>query len=138
VIDTYLDEMQRAVTSQLPLEERIAALAQQSLREITNAEASALWWHFVSFAVIDDECSRLLDDWYETLTRAVAQLIRTAFPAYSAADCLHRATLLIAMTDGLNYQFGAGRRKRGYTRNLGAKFLAGVDSLLKAPLTADP
>jgi len=138
VIDTYLSEMQRAVTSQLPLEERIALLAQQSLREITNAEASALWWHFVSFAVIDDECSRLLDDWYETLTRAVAQLIRAAYPDYSAADCLHRATLLIAMTDGLNYQFGAGRRKRGYTRNLDAKFLAGVDSLLKAPLKPGP
>ena len=138
VIDTYLGEMHRAVGSALPPEERIAALAEQSLREIRNAEASALWWHFVSFAVIDDECSRLLDDWYETLTREVAKLIRAAYPGYSMADCLHRATLLIAMTDGLNYQLGAGRRTRSYTRNFDAKFLAGIDSLLKTPLTVDP
>lgn len=137
VIETYLSEMRSALSRNLPPQDRIIALAEQSLREAKNAEASALWWHFVSFAVIDEECSRLLDDWYQALTREVAQLIRAAYPDYSAADCLHRSTLLIAMTDGLSYQLSAGRRKRSYTRGLDAKFLAAVECLLKAPLTAD-
>lgn len=138
VIQTYLSEMQRALDNNLPPKERIIALAAQSMREVRNPETSALWWHFVSFAMIDEECSRLLDDWYETLTREGAQLIRSAYPHYSMADCLHRATLLIAITDGLNYQLGAGRRKRSYTRGLDAKFMATVDALLKAPLTTEP
>lgn len=133
VIETYRAQMRSAVNSSLPPLERIAVLAAQSLREIKNPESSALWWHFVSFAVIDQECSQLLDDWYETLTREVAQLIRAAYPDYSAADCLHRATILIAITDGLNYQLGAGRRKRSYTRGLDAKCMAALDCLLKAP-----
>lgn len=138
VIDTCLGEIHDAVRSDLPPVELIAALARQSLRDIRNAEASALWWHFVSFALIDPECSRLLDDWYETLTREVAQLIRSAYPGYSPASCVHRATLLIAMIEGFNYQLGPGRRKRSYTRHFDAKFLAAVDSLLNAPLTATP
>lgn len=137
VIESYLSELRSAVNNNLPPQQRIVALAEQSVREIKNPESSALWWHFVSFAVIDEECSRLLDDWYETLTREVAQLIRAAYPDYSAADCLHRATILIAITDGLTYQLGAGRRKRGYTRGLDAKLMAALDCLLKAPLTAD-
>ncbi|NHQ91924.1 TetR/AcrR family transcriptional regulator [Janthinobacterium lividum] len=137
VIETYLREMRSTLNSNLPPLERIVALAEQSLREVKNPEASALWWHFVSFAMIDEECSRLLDDWYETLTREAAELIRSAYPDYSLADCLHRATLLIAITDGLNYQLGAGRRKRNYTRGLDAKFMATVEALLKAPLTTN-
>lgn len=134
LIDAYLTDLRSAFARNLPPHETINALLEQAFRETKNAETSALWWHFISFAVIDEECSRLLDEWYETLTGEIAQLIRAAYPEYSMADCLHRATLLIAMTDGLNYQLGAGRRKRNYTRGLDKKFLAAAECLLRAPL----
>jgi AcrR family transcriptional regulator len=137
VIETYLLQMRSALSSDLSPQEKLNALAERSLREVKNVEATALWWHFVSLAATDEECSRLLDDWYETLTRELAQLIRAAYPDYSSAECLHRATLVIAMADGLNYQLGAGRRKRSYTRGLDAKFLAALQALLRIPLTEE-
>lgn len=137
VIEQYLHDLRSTAQSKSPPQVAISELAKRSYREAQNAEASALWWHFVSFAAIDAECSQLLDDWYETLTREIAQLIRSAYPHYSAADCMHRAALLISMADGLNYHLGAGRRKRSYTRGLDSKFLAAVDCLLRAPLQVD-
>lgn len=137
VIETYLGELRSALNSNLSPQERISALTERAMREVKNTESSALWWHFVSFAVIDEECSRLLDEWYETLTREVAQLIHLAYPDYTSADCLHRATMIIALADGINYQLGAGRRKRSYTRGLDAKIRAAAACLLQAPLTAD-
>lgn len=109
-------------------------MLEEAFQETKNAEATALWWHFVSFAVIDEACSRLMDDWYETLTHEIVKLIRAVHPDYSNADCLHRATLLIAMIDGINYQQGAGRRKRSYRRGLGKKFLTAAECILGASL----
>ena len=43
---------------------------------------------------------------------------------------MHRATLIIAMVDGIAYQLGAGRRRRAYTRGLDAKFHAAVESIM--------
>ncbi|MYN44766.1 TetR family transcriptional regulator [Pseudoduganella sp. FT93W] len=129
-IEAYLVELRAAFNSGAPARETLEGLAVRSLREAKDAEATALWWHFVSFAVIDPECSRLLDEWYETLTNEVAHVIRRAYPHYTAADCLHRATLLIALADGINFQLGAGRRKRHYTRGLDAKFRAAAECIL--------
>lgn len=134
-IEVYLLELRTAFNSGAPPRETLEALAVRSLREAKDAEATALWWHFVSFAVIDPECSRLLDEWYETLTNEVAQLIRAAYPHYSSSDCLHRATLLIAMADGLNFQLGAGRRKRLYTQGIDAKFRAAAECILQDKLS---
>jgi len=136
-IDAYLSELRIAFDSSAPPSETLDALAERSLREAKDAESTALWWHFVSFAVIDPECSRLLDEWYETLTHEIAKLIRAAYPQYTPTDCLHRATLLIAMADGMNFQLGAGRRKRNYTRGLDAKFRAAAECILRADLSAE-
>ncbi len=134
VIEGYLGELQRACDSKESPRVTLNALAKRALGEARSAEASALWWHFASFATIDAECSRLLDEWYETLTRGIAQIIRAAYPAFSEAESLHRATLLIAMSDGINYQLGAGRRKRDYTRGLDEMYLAAAECLLHGEL----
>lgn len=131
VIDVYLEDLSRAMDNGAPPREKLVALVERAFRDSKNAERSALWWHFVSLAATDLESSRLLDEWYETVTRGVAQLIRSVNPRSSVADSLHLATLLIAMADGLSFQLGAGRRKRDYTRGLEAKFLAVVDFFLQ-------
>jgi AcrR family transcriptional regulator len=136
VIDTYLAELRKATDSNAPPHVTLTTLAGQALLDAKNGECATLWWHFVSLAAIDPECSRLLDDWYETLTREIARLIRSAYPVCSVPDSLHRATLLIALADGLNYQLAAGRRKRGYTRGLDAQYLDAADSLLRSALPA--
>lgn len=130
VVTAYLDDLERAVGSNRPPREALKALLERGFRDAKNAEGTALSWHFVSLAAIDPECSQLLDEWYETVTRKCAQLIRSAYPHVGAADSLHVATLLIAMSDGLSYQLGAGRRKRDYTRGLEARFLSVVEAIL--------
>lgn len=131
VIEALLADLKRAVDSGASPQETLHALVERGLSDAKNADRSALWWHFVSLAAIDPECSRLLDEWYETVTRQIAQIIRAAYPEYAMADCLHLAMLLMAMADGLSFQLGAGRRKRDYTRGIDAKVFAAVDNLLR-------
>ena len=130
VIDAYLGELRRALDVGGSPRAMIDALIDRALEDAKNAERTALWWHFVSLAAIDAECSQLLDDWYEEVTPGIAKFIRAVDPDCKPADSLHRATLLIAMADGLSFQLGAGRRKRSYTRGLDAKFRAAVDCIL--------
>jgi hypothetical protein len=84
----------------------------------------------VSLAAIDPECSVLLDDCYEEATQRIAKFVRTMDPECKPADSLHRATLLVALADGITYQLGAGRRKRRYMRGFDAKFRAAFYSIL--------
>lgn len=132
VVEVYLRDLKRALSRAEPPRTTLLALVERALQDAKNAELSALWWHFASLAAIDDECSRLMDEWYEAVTRAVAQLIRAMNPDCTQADSLHRATLLIAMADGLSLQLGAGRAKREYARGLDAKFLKAADTLIGA------
>lgn len=131
VIEVYLRDLERALGSGTAPRETIIMLLERGLRDSRSSETTALLWHFISLAAIDDECSRLLDDWYENLTRGVAKLVRAQNPAITPADSLHRATLMIAMVDGLSLQLSAGRRKREYTRGLETKFLTIIDTLLR-------
>jgi AcrR family transcriptional regulator len=139
VVDAYLTELRRALDVDAPPRVMIDALITRALEDAKNAERTALWWHFVSLAAIDPECSQLLDEWYEEVTPGIAKFVRAVDPDCKPADSLHRATLLIAMADGLSFQLGAGRRKRNYTRGLDAKFRAAVDCILLggAPRAAD-
>jgi len=137
VVNAYLGDLKRAVTSGTPPRNTLTIIAERAIRDAKNAERTALWWHFVSLAAIDPECSRLLDDWYETVTRDLAQLIRAAHPECGPAESLHRATLLVAMADGLSFQLGAGRRKRDYTRGLDAQFLATADAIVRGEFRKD-
>ncbi|HZW20289.1 TetR/AcrR family transcriptional regulator [Noviherbaspirillum sp.] len=137
VVNAYLGDLKRAVTSGTPPRNTLNIIAERAMRDAKNAERTALWWHFVSLAAIDPECSRLLDDWYETVTRDLAQLIRAAHPDCGPAESLHRATLLVAMADGLSFQLGAGRRKRDYTRGLEAQFLATADAIVRGVTRKD-
>ncbi|GAB3627987.1 hypothetical protein GCM10027419_28380 [Pandoraea terrae] len=127
VIDGYMDELKRALDSSASPRETLDALLERALRDAKDTKNTALWAHFVSFASIDPECSRLLDDWYDALTHGIATLVRAVNPECSEADSLHVATLLIAMADGLALQFGAGRRAQG----LDARFLATANYLVQ-------
>lgn len=139
LVGAFLDELQRAIDSSASPRATLRALIERGVRDAKSVERSALWWHFVSIAAIDPECSQLLDEWYETVTRGIAQLIRAAAPECKTADSLHRATLLIAMADGLGYQLGSGRRKRDYARGIETKFFEAVDCILglEPPLASE-
>ena len=134
VIERWLDELRRALDVEAPSRAMIDALIDRALDDAKNAERTALWWHFVSLAAIDPECSKLLDDWYEEVTPELAKFIRAVDPECKPADSLHRATLLMALTDGIGFQLGAGRRKRNYTRGLDAKFRTAVNCILYGTL----
>ncbi|MGU7778856.1 TetR/AcrR family transcriptional regulator [Burkholderia sp. PU8-34] len=131
VIDAYLDDLKRAVDGSTSPGDTLELLMERAVRDAKDAKGTALWSHFVSFASADAECGRLLDDWYDTLTRELAQLVRAANPECSAADSRHVATLLIAMADGLALQFGTGR----HTQALDARFMETAHYLVygKAP-----
>jgi hypothetical protein len=113
-----------------PPRAKVDALIERALAAAKDPEGSALWWHFVSLAAIDPKCSALLDDWYEEVTQGSAKFVRAMAPECKPADSLHRATLLVALADGIAYQLGAGRRKRRYTRGFDAKFRAAFDSIV--------
>lgn len=130
VVEAYLVELRQALDADAPPRAKVDAMIERALDDAKNPEGTALWWHFVSLAAIDPECSALLDDWYEEVTQGIAKFVRAMDPECKPADSLHRATLLIALADGLSYQLGAGRRKRSYTRGFDAKFRAAVESIL--------
>ncbi len=130
IIDAYLEDLKRALDSSVSPREALDALLDKALADARNTKDSALWWHFVSLASTDPECARMFDEWYDTLTRGIAELARAVNPELKTADSLHIASLLIAMADGLALQLGAGRRKRDYPRGLDAAFRAAVNHLV--------
>lgn len=119
VIEAYLGELKGLIDSDASPDDVIERVLARSLRDAKDAQYVALFRHFLSFAAIDPECLKLFDDWYGTLTREVAKLLRTVNPAFDAADSLHVATLLIAMADGLTLQTGTAR----LTQRLDAMFM---------------
>jgi AcrR family transcriptional regulator len=131
IIDGYMEDMKSFADNKASPSEAIRELLQRALRDAKESQESALWWHFVSLASTDPECSRLLDEWYDALTRGIAQLVRAANPECKPAESLQVACLLIAMADGLALQLGAGRQKRDSIRGLDAKFLALATQLIE-------
>lgn len=134
VVDAYLEDLRRALDSKASPRATLDLVLQRALRDAKDPENAALWWYFASMAPTDPECARLLDEWYDTLARELAQLIRADNPEFKVADSLHAAMLLMAMSDGLSLQVGAGRRKRDYMRGIDAKFLAAADCILRGPV----
>ncbi|VWB50977.1 TetR/AcrR family transcriptional regulator [Burkholderia lata] len=113
VIDAYLGELKRVLDSDASPDDVLERLMERSLRDAKDAQYGALFRHFLSFAAIDPECLKLFDEWYGTLTREVAKLLRAVNPAFEAADSMHVATLLIAMADGLTLQSAKTRDTPG-------------------------
>ena len=89
-----------------------------------------MWRHFFSFAATDPECAKLLDEWYDTLTNELAQLIRAINPKYDVAGSMHVAALLIAMADGLSLQLGMRRRKHAYLQRLDERYIALANAIV--------
>ncbi|MCA8097431.1 TetR/AcrR family transcriptional regulator [Burkholderia contaminans] len=120
VIQAYLDDMKRAISSDASPRDVFEEIMQRSVSDAKDAKYNALFRHLLSFAATDAECFKLYDEWYATLTRDLAQLLRAVNPAFSAADSRHAATMLIALADGLAMQYGTGRQ----TQALDAYFIA--------------
>ncbi|MCO8626402.1 TetR/AcrR family transcriptional regulator [Burkholderia multivorans] len=118
VISTYLNDLRSALATDALPRDVLEQLMERALRDAKDTQIRAQWAHFFSFAAVDDECRRLVDEWYATLIHELAQLVRAANPAHSATESRNIATLLISMTDGLTFQSGDGRR----TPSLEAKF----------------
>lgn len=137
IVEAYLGDLRRALAGGASSRDTLDVLAERAIRDAKNAERTALWCHFLSLTAIDPECSRMLEDWYETVTREIAQLIRDASPDCGPAESSHRATLLMAMADGLALQLGARRRKHDYARGLDAKFLATAHLIMYGEIRKD-
>ncbi|MGY2491298.1 TetR/AcrR family transcriptional regulator [Cupriavidus sp. CP313] len=95
IIDAYLEDLKRALDSRLAPREALDALMEKALADARNAKDAALWWHFVALASTDPECARMFDEWYDTITRGIAELARAVNPELYerkpacrlAADC---------------------------------------------------
>ncbi|AXF24779.1 TetR family transcriptional regulator [Burkholderia pyrrocinia] len=132
VIDTYLDDMKRAIGSDASPRDVFEEIIERSISDAKDAKYNALFRHFLSFAATDPECFKLYDEWYATLTRDLAQLLRAVNPAFSAAESRHAATMLIALADGFAMQYGTGR----HTQALDAYFTATSRALAYGTLLA--
>ncbi|WP_179250080.1 MULTISPECIES: TetR/AcrR family transcriptional regulator [Burkholderia] len=132
VIVTYLEDMKRALGSDASPRDVLDEMLQRSISDAKDAKYNALFRHFLSFAATDPECFKLYDEWYATLTRDLAQLLRAVNPAFSAADSRHAATMLIALADGLAMQYGTGRQ----TQALDAYFAATSRAIAYGTLAA--
>ncbi|RKT99224.1 TetR family transcriptional regulator [Burkholderia sp. Nafp2/4-1b] len=131
VIDTYLEDMKRALGSDASPRDVFEEMIQRSIADAKDAKYNALFRHFLSFAATDPECFKLYDEWYATLTRDLAQLLRAVNPAFSAADSRHAATMLIALADGFAMQYGTGR----HSQALDAYFTATSHAIAYGTLT---
>jgi AcrR family transcriptional regulator len=134
IIAAYLDSLKRALDISASPREALDVLLKRALHDAKDPKGTALWWHFVSLASTDPDCARLVDEWYDTLTRGIARLIRAVNPQCKAADSLHVSSLVIAMADGLALRFGAGRRKYDSLRGLDARFLTTANHLIAGGL----
>lgn len=124
-INTYIDALKRALDNSVSPLEAHQAILRRAVSDAKDAKLMALWRHFLSFASTDPECAKLLDEWYDTLTTELAQVIRAINPKYGVDESLHVAALLIAMADGLALQLGAKRRnKHAYLQGLEDRYLA--------------
>jgi AcrR family transcriptional regulator len=128
IMDVYLENLQRGLGSDATPREMLERLMQQTVEDAKNSKDVALWWHFVSLASSDAECAKLLQDWYDTLTRGIAQLVRAVNPALKPAECTQVAVLLAAMADGLAMQVSTAGRES--TRALEARYLATVHQIV--------
>ncbi|MBN3817673.1 TetR/AcrR family transcriptional regulator [Paraburkholderia sp. Se-20369] len=109
VIESYLNELKQAIDNDTSPHATLDALMKRSLRDAKDIKYTTLFRHFLSFAATDLECAQLYEEWYDTLSRDLAKLIRAVNPACSAAESRQIASLLIALADGLALQYGTGR-----------------------------
>ncbi len=121
-IKVYLDELKLVVDKNLTPHEVFEQIIQQTLADLKDPKYVALWRHFLSFASTDPECAHLFDEWYETLTEALARVIRGMSPKYDLASSMHVAALVISMGDGLALQLGTGRTRRGALKGLEERY----------------
>lgn len=119
VVEIYLSDVKKAIDSNATPSEVLANFIERSLHDVKHSKDIALWWHFVSIASTDPECSRLLDGWFETLIDHLAQLIRAVNPRLKTEHCKEVASVLVALIEGSGLLLGAGRNTHANIRGFG-------------------
>jgi AcrR family transcriptional regulator len=130
-IKVYLEKLKGVFDSSATPREMFDAMLEQTLQDAKDVKYVALWRHFLSIASTDPDCAKLFDEWYETLTNDLAQVIRGMNPKYSPTESMHVASLVIAMADGLALQIGTGRMKPAHTRGLAERYVATAHAIVE-------
>ncbi|CAJ0895571.1 TetR/AcrR family transcriptional regulator [Ralstonia flatus] len=122
-VEACLDDVKHAFDGNTSSREALDAFLERRLREAKDAENTTLWLHFLTFSSTDPECAQLLEEWYGTLTRELARLIRVANPKCELTDSLQAAVLHISMVDGLTLYLAATRGKRAYVQGVESRII---------------
>jgi AcrR family transcriptional regulator len=130
VIDAYMTQLDQALHGSVPPRDALDGLFARQLQDVKDSKTRTLWTHFAALSMIDPECARLYDEWYNALVKGLGQLIAKVNPATGPAGSVQLAALLISMGDGLGFLLA---RSGAYTRELDASFLTMVNFLLKSP-----
>ena len=112
VAEIYLNDVKEAISGHATPGDLLSSFLERPLHDAKHSKEIALWWHFVSIASTDAECSQLLDGWYKTLGEHIAQLIREVNPKLKEDLCLPMASVIVALVEGSGLLLGAGRSTR--------------------------
>jgi AcrR family transcriptional regulator len=129
-IEDCVRDLRHVVAAGMSPRTTLASVLGAVLRDAQSVESARLWCHFPSLVALHPEMAQLLDEWYGTLTGELATLVAAINPAFTQADCIEIATLLVAMVDGVIMRAGTGTHDRTCLHALDATFLSTVDNLL--------
>lgn len=135
VFENYFVELDRALNSSVPPQEILDALVDRALRDAKDEKTMALTWHCVSLAGVDEECLKMLGEWYVALINGLSKLLLKINPDLGPAGSLQAATVLAAMADGLGYQMRSSTRQ-DHIRALEAGYRTAAKMLVSGGLKA--
>jgi AcrR family transcriptional regulator len=132
VVEACVRDLRHAVAAGTSPRHTLTSVLAGVLRDAQSVENARLWCHFPSLVALHRETAQLLDEWYGTLTEELATLVHAINPAFTQAECIEIATLLIAIVDGVIMRSGTGTGTHdgAFVHALDTTFLATVDSLL--------
>ncbi|WP_230965941.1 TetR/AcrR family transcriptional regulator [Burkholderia cepacia] len=112
-VKAYLNELTFALKDSVPPRQVLATLLNRVLQHFRDIRGTTLWLQFLSLASINPECAQLVEKWYDSLMRAIAELVRAVNPGSAVTDSERTAALLVAMADGLALQASIGQKRLG-------------------------
>lgn len=129
IFETYLADLDQVLNSKAPPIEAADALCQRALRDAKDSNTMTLLWLFAARSIVDPECSRIFTEWYDTLVRGVADLLRRINPSLGPTVSVRLSLLVVALSDGLGGLMQSGG-KNPHVRHLDADFRAALEMLV--------
>ncbi len=129
IFESYLADLDSVLNSKAPPIEVADALYQRALRDAKDSSTMTLLWLFAARSIVDPECARIFGEWYETLIREVANLLRRINPKLGPAVSIRLSLLMVALSDGLGGLMQSGS-KNPHVRYLDADFRAVLEMLV--------